>query len=184
MIEDKYRWNEKYRNAPINNRVAGVVEKYSELAQKGRALDIACGTGRNTHFLARLGFIVDAVDYSDFALSQIEKHPNIHTVEADLDNYEIQPDSYDLIVNCNYLERRFFPQIKEGLKKGGVIIFETFIAAEGEGYCQPCNPNFVLKKNELRENFSELEIIYYEEREELNFDGEKLKVASLVARRE
>jgi SAM-dependent methyltransferase len=183
VIEDKYRWNEKHKNAPLSDRAAGVVEKYIGHAKKGRALDIACGMGRNSRFMAQHGFIVDAVDYSDFALSQVGEDDNITTIEADLDHYEIQPQRYDLIVNCNYLDRRYFSQIKSGLKKGGVVIFETFVTAGGEGYHQPSNPDFVLRNNELCENFSEFDVIFYEEREDVNPEGEKVRVASLVARR-
>lgn len=183
MTEDKYRWNEKHKNAPARGKASDVLQRYAGCARKGKALDIACGTGRNTLFLAESGFCVDAVDYSDYALAQIGPHDNVRTIEADLDLYEITPQGYDLIVNCNYLDRRFFPQIKRGLKKGAVVVFETFVAAGGEGYHQPSNPDFVLKSNELTEHFKELEIIFYEEREDVNPQGEKVKVASLVARR-
>jgi len=163
------------------NGTANIVERYIGVASKGQALDIACGKGRNTHFMAEHGFSVDAVDYSDYALSFLENRPDIHPIEADLDHYTIAPESYDLIVNCYYLERRLFPQIINGLKKGGVLIFETYIEADGEEYHQPSNPDFMLKRNELLKAFMDLDVIYYEEREDVNLRDEKVKVASLVA---
>ncbi len=104
-------------------------------------------------------------------------------IEADLDTYKIKFNAYNLIVNCNFLERRHFPQIKEALKEGGLLIYETFIVTHGEGYHQPSNLDFVLRKNELLHAFIGLNIIYYEERDEVNLQGEKVKVASLVARK-
>lgn len=183
MLEDKVRWNKKYLTCPMPDRVAKIIEKYLPLARVGRALDIACGTGRNTHYLAEQGFEVDAVDYSDYALSKVKELPRIHKIEADLDSYRIAPDSYDLIVNCNYLDRNHFPQIITALKEGGVLMFETFITAHGEAYHQPSNPDFVLRINELLDAFRSLHIIYYEEREDVNLSGEKVKIASLVARK-
>ncbi|MEE8588577.1 MAG: methyltransferase domain-containing protein [Sulfurimonadaceae bacterium] len=183
MLEDKVRWNERHITKPISGNVAKIVEKYTSMATVGDALDIAAGVGRNTHFLAEKGFMVDAIDYSDYALSQIKNMATINKIEADLDTYKIKFNAYNLIVNCNFLERRHFPQIKEALKEGGLLIYETFIVTHGEGYHQPSNLDFVLRKNELLHAFIGLNIIYYEERDEVNLQGEKVKVASLVARK-
>lgn len=183
MTEDKVRWNKKYLSLPIAGDATSVVKEYLTYANVGRALDIACGTGRNTHYAAEHGFWVDAVDISDYALAQILPSEKIQTIEADLDSYRIEEDTYDLIINCNYLDRRLFPGIKAGLKLGGLLIFETFVEAEGEGFAQPVNPDFLLRKNELRESFEELDIIKYDEYVSENAKGEKVSIASLVAKK-
>ncbi|NPA66614.1 MAG: methyltransferase domain-containing protein [Epsilonproteobacteria bacterium] len=182
MQSDKERWNKRYQEKPFRKHVEPVVEKYIKEANVGYALDIACGQGRNTHFLAENGFEVDAVDLSDYALSKIKKDPKIHIIEADLDEYNLEKNKYDLIININYLNRRFFHQIKEALKEGGVVIFETFIIAHGD-FDNPQNPEYLLRKNELLHAFIGLDIIYYEERYDINLRGEKTYVASLVARK-
>jgi len=182
MIEDKERWNKRHVEKPMRHNVEPIIENYYTNVKVGDALDIACGTGRNTHFLEEQGFSVDAVDLSDYALSQIKESPNITKIEVDLDSYTLKRDSYDLIVNINYLQRRFFPQIKEALREGGVVIFETFIVAHGD-FENPANPEYLLRKNELLHAFIGLDIIYYEERDEVNLRGEKIRVASLVARK-
>ena len=184
MINDKERWNHRHVDRPISTEVARIVETYAPLATVGKALDIASGVGRNTHYLAEKGFVVDAVDYSDVALSQIKDIATINKIEADLDTYLFEVNSYDLVVNCNYLDRRHFPLIKESLKEGGILIFETFIKAEGEGYHQPSNLDFVLRTNELLHAFIGLDIVYYEERDDVNNSGEKVRIASLVARKQ
>ena len=183
MIEDKERWNKRHVDKPMRTHVEPLLENYIKEASIGTALDIACGPGRNTHFMAEKGFLVDAVDLSDYALSLVKDMATITKIEADLDNYNLAVNKYDLIVNINYLNRRFFPQIKEALKKGGVVIFETFIVAHGD-FKNPANPEFLLRKNELLHAFIGLDIIYYEERDEINLRGEKTRVASLVARKE
>ena len=183
MFEDKQRWNEKYQTCPMPSGVAGIVTDYYGFARGDKALDIACGRGRNTHFLASHGFHVDAVDFSDYALSCVEDADNITKIECDLDTYVIDECSYDLIVNCYYLDRRLLPYIKAALKPGGVVIFETYIEAYGDDFHQPSNPDYVLRVNELLHAFIGLDIIYYEEREDLNLRGERVKIASLVAKR-
>jgi SAM-dependent methyltransferase len=183
MTSDKERWNHRHVDRPISTQVAAIVEKYAAMANTGKALDIAAGAGRNTHYLAEKGFVVDAVDYSDVALSKIKELATINKIEADLDTYLFEVNSYDLIVNCNYLDRRHFPLIKEALLEGGILIFETFIRAEGEGYHQPSNLDFVLRTNELLHAFMGLDIVYYEERDDANSLGEKVRIASMVARK-
>lgn len=183
MIEDKERWNKRHVEKPMRHNVEPVVENYVKHATIGTAIDIACGTGRNTHFLESLGFKVDAVDLSDYALSQIKNTPNIIKIETDLDTYNLTENTYDLIVNCNYLNRRLMAQMITALKEGGVVIFETFIQAHEKPEQGSMNPDYLLKKNELLKVFCDLDVIYYEEVDGVNLRGEKNKTASIVAQK-
>lgn len=183
MLEDKQRWNEKYLNFPMPTDIAPVVASYAPEATAGRALDIACGMGRHTHYLAAMGFEVDAVDFSDYALAKIDDDPKIRKIEADLDHYRFEEGAYDLIVNCNYLDRKKYTAIEAALKPGGILIFETFLDTQEEGYHQPSNPDFVLRENELPEVFSALEQLHYDEREDVNLRGEKVRVATFVGKK-
>jgi len=183
MIEDKERWNKRYLEFPMPDNVANVLEKYINEVKVGQAVDIACGTGRNTHYLAEKGFLVDAVDISDYALGKIKKSAMITKVETDLDKYNLSPKKYDLIVNINYLNRRLVSQMKDALKEGGIVVFETFIVAHGDYKHDTMNLDYLLRKNELLHSFIGLDIIYYEERDDINLRGEKVRIASLVARK-
>ena len=182
-MDDKTRWNAKHQNIPMPTSTSDIVIKNVNHVEDKRALDIACGTGRNTNYLVSLGYEVDAIDISDYALSQIESSEMIHKVETDLTQYMIKEEHYDLILNINYLERRLFPLMIKGLKTGGILIFETFIIAHEEGYSNPTNPLFLLSTNELPTAFKELEILRYEERDDINMYGEKVKIASFVAKK-
>lgn len=183
MIEDKERWNIRHVKKPMRHEVSPILKKYIHHANVGNALDLACGTGRNTHHLDELDFIVDAVDLSDYALSQIKDKNTIIKIEVDLDEYDLKENAYDLILNCNYLNRRLMAQMQEALKKGGLIIFETFIVAHDKPEQGSMNPSYLLEKNELLNAFNDLDIIYYEERNDINLRGEKNKIASLVAQK-
>jgi len=183
MIEDKKRWNEKYLENEMQSGVSLLLKKYIDNANIGQAIDIACGTGRNTHFLADLGFCVDAVDISDVALSKIKNSATINKIEVDLDKYNLTPNKYDLIVNINFLNRRLVSQIKEALHVGGVVIFETFTVAHGDFQMPTTNLDHLLRKNELLHSFIGLDIIYYEEKIDTNSRGERVKIASIVAKK-
>ncbi len=183
MIEDKERWNIRHVEKPMKHTVSPILENYVKHSKVGNALDLACGTGRNTHFLENLGFTIDAVDLSDYALGKIKDSPNIKKIEADLDSYDLQKNSYDLIVNTNYLNRRLMAQMIEALKDGGLIIFETFIEAHEKPEQGSMNPDYLLEKNELLKAFMDLDIIFYEEKDGINMRGEKNRTASLVAKK-
>ncbi|MBU0720111.1 methyltransferase domain-containing protein [bacterium] len=183
MVEDKERWNKRFVEFPMPEGVSAIVEKYVVNAAVGQALDLACGTGRNTHYLADKGFLVDAVDISDYALERVKNSSTITKIDADLDKYNITPNKYDLIVNINYLNRRLVSQMKDALKNGGVLIFETFIVAHGDYKHETMNLDYLLRKNELLHSFIGLDVVYYEERDDINLRGEKVKIASLVAKK-
>ena len=183
MIEDKERWNVRHVEKPMKHTVSPIVEKYIKHSKVGNALDLACGTGRNTHFLEDLGFTIDAVDLSDYALSRIKDRATIKKIEVDLDSYNLEKNSYDLIININYLNRRLMAQMIEALNDGGLIIFETFIEAHEKPEQGSMNPDYLLEKNELLNAFIDLDIIFYEEKDGINLRGEKNKTASLVAKK-
>jgi SAM-dependent methyltransferase len=127
--------------------------------------------------------MVDAVDISDYALGSVKNSYMIKKIDADLDKYNLTPNRYDLIVNVNYLNRRLVSQMKDALKSGGVLIFETFIVAHGDFNMPTTNLDYLLRKNELFHSFIGLEVIYYEEKIDVNLKCERIKVASLVAKK-
>jgi SAM-dependent methyltransferase len=131
MRQDRIKWNQKYREENHPTIVANVVKRFYHLAPGKKALDIAAGNGRNPVFLARKGFSVDAVDISDVGLAKFaDKYPEINTICADLDQFDIATARYDLIVNVKFLNRRLFPYIQEGLKSGGMVIFHTLLESD------------------------------------------------------
>jgi SAM-dependent methyltransferase len=180
VLKDRLKWNEKYQDQRYPDEPAGIVKEYSHLAKGKNALDIAAGTGRNALYLAGQGFVVDAVDISDTGLAKFAgKHPDVHPICADLDDFVIPANRYNLIVNIKYLNRRLFPCIREGLAPGGVLIFETFLDTPDLTMHQPICRDYLLKENELLHAFSSLKIVLYQEAEENDHD-ETAYLASLV----
>jgi SAM-dependent methyltransferase len=180
MIEDRQRWNRKYRRMDSREGASTIVRRFYHHASAGRALDIAAGDGRNALWLAQNGFTVDAVDISDVALSRCAgRHPALFPICADLDRFDIAPQRYNLIVNVRYLNRGLFPAIIKGLVPDGILIFETFRRDEKSRASTQHRTEHYLEDNELLHAFLSLRIFYYRENA-VFWHGEHRKSASLV----
>ena len=180
-------WDEKYAREGDPSKVPSLflAEQISRLS-RGKALDLAMGSGRNSIFLARNGYEVDAIDYSSVAVGKLqsfvkEQSLPITVKQADLTTFQIPDHTYDLIINFNYLERSLIPQIKRGLNPGGMLLFETY-TIEQPRYGRPRNPDYLLKPNELLSSFSDLHIIYYHERIDHSTEQPQA-IASLLAQK-
>jgi len=182
-IEDKERWEKKYKFNPTPTKVIEVVKEYAKLALGKKALDIACGMGRHTKYLASLGFEVDALDISPTAIESLKGIKGVNAQEVDFDNYKLKEGSYDLIVSTYFLKRELFPQIEKALKEGGIFIFETFMH-HPENTKAPSDRSFLLNQGELEATFNEhYEIIHLREFMEEGICGEKSMKASMVVRK-
>ena len=152
------------------------------LLPKGRVLDVAIGTGENALYLAKMGFAVEGVDISPEAVSTALESARklgvtIKAQVADLESdYAIKKDAYDVIICFNYLQRSLIPQIKDGLRKGGVVVYETFIVEQAQ-FGKPNNPDYLLQHNELLNMFRNFRCLHYRE----GIIGEVKAVASIVA---
>lgn len=171
--KDRKKWDSRYLENLGNSDPSLILQDYLGLATCGNALDIACGNGRNSLFLVKKGFIVDAVDISTVATSHLAgSDPKINVICQDIDDWTIPQNRYELIVNIRFLDRRLFPMIIDGLRPGGVLIFESFIDEKKDTYC--------LRKNELLHAFQSFHIVYYEEKK--SDDSDRFdQTVSLVA---
>ncbi len=170
---DKEKWDKRYRSDIGNQKPSEVLTEYASLATTGKALDLACGNGRNSIYLDKLGFTVDAVDISSVAISNLlQQAPSINGMCKDLDTFPIPQNNYELIINVNFLDRRLFDLIEGGLKPGGILLFESFTGNKTTNHC--------LGPNEVFHAFSSLHILFYQEKELV--DSEKFeRGVSLVA---
>jgi len=185
---DKKRWDERFteKGLALGIKANPFLRKHIDLLPPGRALDIATGEGRNAVFLAQHGFQVDAVDISEAGLEKARKLAKeagvrIRTIPADLDTYPIPEEHYDLIANFYFLDRSLISKIRGGLKKGGRVIFETYLIEQRDlGTKGPRNPKYFLKHNELLRMFKGFRILLYREGI-FTEDRRKKAVASLIA---
>ena len=182
-LEDKNRWDKKYKTNVIPTKIVEVVEKYAKLAIGKNALDIACGMGRNSKFLATEGFQVDALDISQIAIEKLQNIENITAQEVDFDTYTLKENSYDLIVCTYYLNRSLFSQIEKALKEDGIFIFQTFMH-HADNTKSPSNKSFLLEEGELEITFDDrYELLHISEFMDEGVCGEKSMKASMVAKK-
>ena len=180
---DKEKWNKRYENNPISDTPIKIITKYAKEAIGNRALDIAAGMGRNSKYLASIGFEVDALDISSLAISSLQDIPNINAKEVDFDTHNLPKESYDLIICTYFLKRDLFPQIIEALKDDGILIYETFVY-HPDNEQTPSERSFLLEEGELENTFKDiLELIDSREYWNETTKGLKMKKASLVAKK-
>jgi SAM-dependent methyltransferase len=98
-------------------------------ATPGRALDLACGEGRNAVWLAELGWQVTAVDFAPVAVDRGRAaSTSVEWVVADLTTWEIPEDSYDAVIVA-YLHlppadmSAILGRAARALRAGGVFFF-------------------------------------------------------------
>jgi SAM-dependent methyltransferase len=185
--QDKIFWNKKYETEAyiFGKEPVEFLKEHVGILPRGKALEIAMGEGRNAVFLAKNGFEVDGCDISEVAIKKAhelarENDVTIHTFVADLETYPLPKNTYDVIACFYYLQRDIVPQMKEALKPGGTIIYETYTMENWEhGFEGPKNKDYLLKSNELLNLFKDLKIIYYRE---LVLNNKKA-IASLIAKK-
>ncbi|ALS62526.1 class I SAM-dependent methyltransferase [Pandoraea norimbergensis] len=128
------------------------LSRWAHLVRPGaRALDLACGYGRHTRWLAGLGAQVSAIDRDADALATLATLQGVTTVQADLEGAAWPlPDAavFDVVVVTNYLYRPLLARIAACVAPGGVLLYETF-AQGNERYGKPSNPLFLLAPGEL-----------------------------------
>ena len=139
-----------------------------DLLQHPRALDVAMGNGRNAIYLAKMGFEVEGVDISRKAIEEAiayatEEGVSIHTIVADLEKIPyFDEDAYDVVICFNYLQRSLMPQMKNWIKPGGMLVYETFIVDQVQ-FGKLRNPDHLLRHNELLNAFRDLRVLRYRE---------------------
>ena len=118
----------------------------------GTVLDLACGAGRHSRYLAGLGLGVLAVDKDEAALADLDGVPGVRTLQADLEDkaWPLGGRLFDAIVVTNYLWRPLFPMLLASMSEQGVLIYETFMVGN-EAFGKPHNPAFLLRPGELLE---------------------------------
>jgi len=159
------KWNQRYRAAEQSIETPSpLIARFTADLAAGAALDLACGTGRNALYLAERGWRVTAVDGSPIAIAKlrerkIEINAEIDARVADLEGseFQIRPDSYDLICDCYYLQRDLFPHIKTGLRPGGMAIVIVHLSDEPSESATRARPG------ELRAYFDDWRILHYRE---------------------
>jgi tellurite methyltransferase len=167
---DRRRWDQKWAemvSKPFS--LHPLLATNAGLLSGGKALDLACGLGQNSIWLAGHGYQVLGIDISAVALSEAmirarKFYGPDHLVFAqmDLDRWSLPSNSFDFVCVFRFLNRQLFPGIKAGLRPGGLLFYST--RHVGLLNRQPgANRDFLLQPDELITEFAGWEIVHYEE---------------------
>jgi SAM-dependent methyltransferase len=147
------KWNQRYlAGQHLFDEPSPLVVRFTADLVPGVALDLASGPGRNAVYLAERGWQVTAVDGSPIAIATLrERNAAIDARIADLERgeFEILPDTYDLICDCLYFQRDLFAPMKMGIRRGGMAIVTALRTRAHPG--------------ELRGHFSDWKILHHRE---------------------
>jgi tellurite methyltransferase len=182
-------WDERYRSGDrtaedLDAAPAPLLVEAANKLAPGKALDLACATGRNAVWLAQRGWSVTAVDGSPVAIEMLqsrasERAVTVNTRVANLEKHEypIEPSSWNLVAICYYLQRDLFQPAKQGVVPGGILISIVHITETGEA---PTAHR--LRPGELESYFQGWEILHRREGKP-NDAAHQRSVAEIVARR-
>jgi len=160
MLDPISAWNDEYnrRGIPSSHRdePSGVVKwalsnlPYLESHMGGSALDLGCGTGRNSLALVEAGYEhVSAMDFSSVALETARKRPGAHAVDFQQGDVTkplpFSDNTYDLatdvFVYFHQLADRdrlhYRREIHRVLKPRGILLIS--LATSGDGYYSSCS---------------------------------------------
>lgn len=172
----KSKYDEIYSTPSIDFRGGQpqrAVKKLSELIKEGEILDIGGGEGRNTLFLAGAGFKVSLIDTSRVGVEKCEREAKLRGLTVTARTADITETGigqmYDGIIASyvfqhltNTAARKVIGQMKEKTKARGFNILSV-LTTDGDFYNEnPSTDKFYAKPDELKEIYSDWEIIDYE----------------------
>ena len=188
MDSDRDLWNQRYLDGFYSDRQhpTQLLADWIELLPTGRALDVACGSGRNTVFLADQGYQVLGLDIADVALEQAKSKQCKGLVEFQaVDLEEDLPDigTFDLIVLVRYVNLPLMQRFADYLNPNGALLIEQHLhwpdtELELSG---PKNPNFRLDPGTLKSTFNSMQVLYEKEGLITEPGGGTAAISQLVA---
>jgi SAM-dependent methyltransferase len=195
---DRLKWDERYRTGAYADRKhpTALLAEWVPQLPPGRALDVACGAGRNSLHLAANGWRLDAVDISPVGLERARQNAaaqgvEVRWIQADLEDNPgtaLPAGPYDLIILARYVNPALYAVLVGRLASGGVLLCEQHVVSS-EDVIGPKNTAYRLQHNELLHAFvgkaePAHRVLYYREGIVTDPDGSNAALAQLVLRRE
>ena len=131
--ENNYKNLKRYNNYPHDFIVSETLKHFKN-GNKIKALDLGCGGGGNTKFLAEQGFLTYGVDASQTAVNltkkKLVKSKKKKIIKANFENLPFKKNFFNLIIDRaslthnteSSLKEKIIPEVGRVLKKNGIII--------------------------------------------------------------
>jgi SAM-dependent methyltransferase len=168
MDYDRIKWNSRHEAKEGFKSPDSFLIRQQPNLQKGKALDIACGRGRNSFFLSSAGFNVTAVDLSETGLLHLNEEAirrglDISTHQIDLDEPAplLKHALFDTIICINFKPQlpllQLIPQL---LTNGGTFLWCSFNEEQVKITTFPVEK--ALHSSEFVDFFQDLQLLVYE----------------------
>lgn len=193
-VDENY-FTEKYGLTRTHSEVLAA----ATLIPPGNTLDLGCGNGRNSLYLAANGYSVTAWDKNPMSIANIERikaaegltHLEIATVDLNALSFEGEYDFILSTVVMMFLEPQTIPGLIANMQRttvpGG---YNLIVAAmDTDDFPSTVGFPFAFKTGELAEYYSGWEVVKYNEdvgelhRTDANGNRIKLRFATLLARK-
>ena len=190
--EDREKWQQKYREGAYTSRCHPSDYLRQQLPALippcRRALDLACGAGRNALYLAAEGYQVDAVDIAAEALQRgknaamEQQLDGLRWYEHDLDTgLPEQLGQYGLVIMFRYLDIALLQAASQHLVKGGYLLAEVHLRTDAP-VAGPGSDRFRAAPGDLERAAAAMDVIDYSEGLTSDPDGRPVALARLLAR--
>jgi tellurite methyltransferase len=188
---ERDKWDARYRAGAYADRAnpTALLAQWLDRLPRGRALDIACGAGRNALFLAAAGYAVDAVDISSAGLERGRATADERGLEigwhcVDLEELPgaLPRGPYDLVVWVRYVNAALWPEIVSRLAPGGYLLVEQHLVTSAD-VVGPTSAAFRLEPGELARAASALVAVYVHEGLIVDPDDRPAALAQFIGRR-
>lgn len=181
---DREKWDARYRTGDYPQGDPTWLKHFEDdLPKKGRALDVAAGSGRLSIWLARRGLDVLAIDISPVGLAlarEAASDEDVHlaTRAIDLEKQPVPEGPYALVACFHYRQRTLLPVLVASLDEAGMLVAEMATVRNLERSAKPSR-RWLCEPNELvRDLHGSMELLYYREQ----WVGER-HLARLIARK-
>ncbi|ELY2784265.1 tellurite resistance methyltransferase TehB [Cronobacter turicensis] len=194
-IRDENYFTEKYGLTATHSDVLNAVN----YVEPGRALDLGCGNGRNSLYLAARGFDVTAWDKNPASIANLERIAaaeglsNLHIAVKDLNTLRFDGE-YDFILSTvvmMFLERDTIPGLIDNMQRCTTPGGYNLIVAAMDTDDYPCTVGFpfAFREGELRRYYEGWDLIKYNEdvgqlhKTDANGNRISLRFATMLAKK-
>lgn len=191
MESDRARWNQRYRDGAYVARThpTALLEDWLERLPHATALDVACGNGRNSRFIAQSAKRVIGIDISDVAIAQareLASHlDNVQFMVEDLDDGISLDQHFDLIVMVRYVNKELMQKLPDLLVPGGALFVEEHLQWDDPEpeVAGPKNPDYRIEPGAISRTLSTLETLYSFEGLVTDPSGELSAIAQFIGKK-
>lgn len=182
-------WDKRYREGAYNKGRQGpheLLRRFYPLIPRGTVIDVAMGVGKDGLFLAGEGYRVWGIERSAEALKIAREAMTgeglaMNIVQGDVLTLPFRRGLAQGVTVFYFLNRSIMRDLADLLKKGGIMIYETFLKRQNL-IDRERDPEFLLDDGELISFFRDFNLLFYEEGITVR-DGRRRATAQFVGRK-